>query len=133
MNLQLEYLKAGLTLLGVFIGALIPAFGGWWMARRHNITSSTLEEIKDRASFRKAQQLAISEAQEASFAALDQVNVLAGRIATLLAEREMLFESNTRLRAENVILLERVKQCEARQIMLEERLTEHVRICGPKE
>ncbi len=54
MTLERDYILAGLTLLGIVLGATLTGLWGWIIAKRKGLDSITLAEINDRATFRTA-------------------------------------------------------------------------------
>jgi hypothetical protein len=129
LTAELDYLNAGLTLVGAIGGAGVTAFGGWLIARRRGVTSATIEEIKDRASFRLALMQAAKESQETAAAALDQVEVLSKRIGVLLVERDELFQANARKTVQITILEATTRNCQERIESLAAELGEHKAKC----
>jgi chromosome segregation ATPase len=124
LTAELDYLNAGLTLVGAIGGAGVTAFGGWLIARRRGVTSATIEEIKDRASFRLALMQASKESLETATAALDQVETLSKRIGVLLAERDALYQSVTKGITRITILEASGKNCQEQVEALRAELAE---------
>lgn len=129
LTAEIDYLNAGLTLVGALGGAGVTAVGGWFIAKRRGLTSATIEEIKDRASFRLAQMQAVKEAQELAFSALDQCKVLSDRVGVLQVERDALYKSVTKGITQITILEARGKNCEEQVDALRAELAEHKAKC----
>jgi predicted nuclease with TOPRIM domain len=139
VSASIELWKAAFALVGVVIAALIPYIAAYRTAAKRGLTNSTLEEIKDRAAFRESQQKAVKVAQDTASVALEQVEKLIKRIGGLVDERDLLFESNTRLRGEREILITRLDHCEKDSAELRTRFDElmarfelHEKLCPPK-
>lgn len=115
---ELDLWKNGIALAGMVLGALITGLWGYLVARRKGLTSATLDDIKDRASFRKAMLDTVEQA-------LDQVRECSEHVSILMKEKTELTERCTRLEVEKIVLLARLDN-------FEERLARHELLCGPK-
>lgn len=125
MPTDLEYWKVALPAAALVAGAVCTAFGGYLIARKRGYTAASMEESKERAAFRAAQQLAIEKTQDMAFEAMAMVQKQAVQIRDLLGREIELTQLVVSLKAKNVVLEARLEHAEAR-------LAAHEILCLPK-